>query len=407
MKKRDKYLTLLSLYIAQSIPMSFFSTVLPVIMRMENISLSTIAYVQLIKLPWIFKFLWAPMIDNRASGIRHYTKWIINTELLYALTLVGLSFIQFESHMPVVMALIVIAILFSATQDIASDAFAIKILDRKERGLGNSMQSSGSFMGTLFGSGVLLMLYPIIGWRYIVLLLGGIVLIALIPVIINTRDASKFVKIEPKRASPKDILSFFTQPSAWKRIIILAFYYSGLIGILAMLKPLLVDYDYKPENIGFIFGIYGTSIGAASAFLAGFILKKLPRKTVLLIFSFLNLLVAPLFLALIQQSFGTFEVYLGMGFIWCCYGLSSVAIYTISMDFAREGREGTDFTIQIVVTHLSGIIMAMIAGNVAELFGYSNLFLVEIFFAVTALLCVQFLFEPRKEDEVILVKENQ
>lgn len=347
------------------------------------------------------------MIDNRASGIRHYTKWIINTELLYALTLVGLSFIQFESHMPVVMALIVIAILFSATQDIASDAFAIKILDRKERGLGNSMQSSGSFMGTLFGSGVLLMLYPIIGWRYIVLLLGGIVLIALIPVIINTRDASKFVKIEPKRASPKDILSFFTQPSAWKRIIILAFYYSGLIGILAMLKPLLVDYDYKPENIGFIFGIYGTSIGAASAFLAGFILKKLPRKTVLLIFSFLNLLVAPLFLALIQQSFGTFEVYLGMGFIWCCYGLSSVAIYTISMDFAREGREGTDFTIQIVVTHLSGIIMAMIAGNVAELFGYSNLFLVEIFFAVTALLCVQFLFEPRKEDEVILVKENQ
>jgi hypothetical protein len=51
--------------------------------------------------------------------------------------------------------------------------------------------------------------------------------------------------------------------------------------------------------------------------------------------------------------------------------------------------------------------MAMIAGNVAELFGYSNLFLVEIFFAVTALLCVQFLFEPRKEDEVILVKENQ
>ena len=35
-KEFDKYLTLFSLYLAQSIPMSFFSTVVPVIMRMEN-----------------------------------------------------------------------------------------------------------------------------------------------------------------------------------------------------------------------------------------------------------------------------------------------------------------------------------------------------------------------------------
>lgn len=405
MKKRDKYVTLLSLYIAQSIPMSFFSTVLPVIMRMENISLSTIAYVQLIKMPWIIKFLWAPMIDNKASGIKHYTKWIFATELLYALTLVGLSFVNYKEQLPVVMILVVTAILFSATQDIASDAFAIKILDRKERGLGNSMQSSGSFMGTLFGSGILLMLYPVIGWRYIVLLLGIIVLVALIPVFINTRDASKFVKIEPKRAGMKDILSFFVQQGTWKRSILLAFFYSGLIGILAMLKPMLVDYGYGMKHIGFMFGIYGTSFGAASAFLAGFLLKKIPRKSALLIFSFLNLLVAPLFLVLTQTNFSNFDVYFGMAIIWTCYGMSSVAIYTISMDFAREGREGTDFTIQIVITHLSGIIMAILAGNVAEHFGYNSLFLVEILFALAALFSVQFLFEPRKKKEVLLVKD--
>ena len=345
------------------------------------------------------------MIDNKASGIKHYTKWIFATEILYALTLVGLSFVNYKEQLPVVMVLVVTAILFSATQDIASDAFAIKILDRKERGLGNSMQSSGSFMGTLFGSGVLLMLYPIIGWRYIVLLLGIIVLVALIPVFINTRDASKFVKIEPKRAGMRDILSFFIQKEAWKRSILLAFFYSGLIGILAMLKPMLVDYGFEMKHIGFMFGIYGTSFGAASAFLAGFLLKKLPRKSVLLIFSFLNLLVAPLFFVLTQQNFSNFDVYLSMAVIWTCYGMSSVAIYTISMDFAREGREGTDFTIQIVITHLSGIIMAIVAGNVAEHFGYSNLFLVEIMFAMVALLSVQFLFEPRKKKEVLLVKD--
>ncbi|MBE0653957.1 MAG: MFS transporter, partial [Bacteroidales bacterium] len=57
MTELKKYGTLLSLYLAQSIPMSFFSTVVPVIMRQENYSLESIGYLQLIKLPWILKFL--------------------------------------------------------------------------------------------------------------------------------------------------------------------------------------------------------------------------------------------------------------------------------------------------------------------------------------------------------------
>ncbi len=50
--------TFFCLYIAQTIPMSFFSTVIPVMMRQENFSLSAIGLLQLIKLPWILKFLW-------------------------------------------------------------------------------------------------------------------------------------------------------------------------------------------------------------------------------------------------------------------------------------------------------------------------------------------------------------
>lgn len=46
--------------------MAFFSTVLPVIMRQEHYSLTDIALLQLIKLPWILKLFWAPMVDNRA-----------------------------------------------------------------------------------------------------------------------------------------------------------------------------------------------------------------------------------------------------------------------------------------------------------------------------------------------------
>ncbi|HOW41977.1 MAG TPA: MFS transporter, partial [Bacteroidales bacterium] len=70
-------------------------------------------------------------------------------------------------------------------------------------------------------------------------------------------------------------------------------------------------------------------------------------------------------------------IYAGIGLLWGSYGLSTVAIYTTSMDVVRKGREGTDFTIQIVITHLSSLIIAVMSGKIADITGYSGLFLIE------------------------------
>ena len=76
--------TFFCLYIAQTIPMSFFSTVIPVMMRQEDFSLSAIGLLQLIKLPWILKFLWSPMVDRHAVTTGDYKRWIFSSELIYA-----------------------------------------------------------------------------------------------------------------------------------------------------------------------------------------------------------------------------------------------------------------------------------------------------------------------------------
>jgi hypothetical protein len=44
------------------------------------------------------------------------------------------------------------------------------------------------------------------------------------------------------------------------------------------------------------------------------------------------------------------------------------------MDAVRKGREGTDFTIQIVITHIGSLIMATTSGKIAHEFGYNGLF---------------------------------
>jgi len=127
-KNWTKFPVLFSLYIAQSIPMSFFSTVIPVIMRQENYSLESIGLLQLVKLPWIFKFLWAPFIDNISKSARHSRITIIVSELFYAVVILSIGLFDLQTDFKLIIVLMVVAFFASATQDIAVDIFAIRLL---------------------------------------------------------------------------------------------------------------------------------------------------------------------------------------------------------------------------------------------------------------------------------------
>lgn len=383
MKERPwgKYPVLFSLYIAQSIPMSFFSTVIPVIMRQEKYSLESIGLLQLVKLPWILKFLWAPLIDNCARSTRKIKSMIILSELFYAAVIISIGLFDLQTDFRLIVMLMVIAFIASATQDIAVDIFAILRLKPEERSLGNSMQSAGSFVGSLFGTGVLLIAYHYFGWSNLLFLLAAFVMFAIIPLLVYRKPLEGDEEKKP-RVTMTDIASFFSESGKLKRVLVLVFFYSGIIGILTMLKPYLVDLGYNVRQIGLISGIFGTSVGALSALAGGFIVKKAGRRISMYIFLSMSLITAILFWAMTLSTPPLFLIYTGVGLLWGSYGLSTVAIYTTSMDIVRKGREGTDFTIQIVITHLSSLIIAVMSGKVGDIVGYTGLFGIE------ALMCI-------------------
>lgn len=399
-----KYFTLLNLYLAQAIPMSFFSTVMPVIMRTENYSLTSIGLIQLIKLPWILKFLWAPLVDRTGGTIKKYKSWIFLSEIFYAMVIFGIAFLSLDVNFEIIIILMLIAFTASATQDIATDAFAILILKKEERSIGNSMQSAGSFLGTLTGSGILLIIYYYWGWQYLLMALAGFVLLALVPLsIYKGRKVAK-----PKLSKPItifDIGLFFKQKKAYKRIILLAIFYSGIIGILTMIKPWMVDLGYNIKEIGILSGIHGAAFGAAFSFSAGFLIKKLGKRKSIQLFSAIAFLAASYFCWLTYITPTKSHIILGIALIWAAYGMSTVIVYTISMDNVRAGREGTDFTIQIVITHLSGLIIAVSSGKIAHLIGYKGLFRIEFLVSLVVLISVSYLFDERYYEENLLKKD--
>ncbi len=394
-KESGKNFTLLSLYLAQSIPMSFFSTVVPVIMRMENYSLEAIGYLQLIKLPWIIKFFWAPFIDHTSQNLRHYRRWILGSELFYATIIVGIGFLNLQTDFMTIVILMVIAFMASATQDIATDAFAILSLKKEERSLGNSMQSAGNFLGTMMGSGVLLVIYHYYGWSNLLYGLAGLVVLALIPVSLYKAPREKMQHTTRKKVSWLDFAHFFRQKGIWRHIILLLIFYAGIIGILTMLKPYMVDLGYSVKQIGIIVGIFGTGTGAIMTIPAGIYIRKKGLKKALYVLPVLNLLVAAYFIGLTFTSHPPALVYLGIGLLWSAYAMSSVFVYTLSMGIVRKGREGTDFTVQIVLTHLSSLIISVLSGKVAEMITYRGLFFVEIVLGIAIIILLYSLYNEK------------
>ena len=387
--------TFFCLYIAQTIPMSFFSTVIPVMMRQENFTLSAIGLLQLIKLPWIVKFLWSPIIDRHTATTGDYKRWIFSSELIYAILIFSVALLDFKTDFYTILTLIIISFIASATQDIATDALAVLSFSRKDKSMVNSMQSMGSFGGSMVGSGVLLLLFHQIGWNSLLPCLAVFVLVMLLPLFFN-----KGIQITPKlpqqRAKKADVLYFFTQRGIWKQIGFLFLYYSGLIGTLAMVRPWLVDLGYSVQEIGMMSGVAGTFVGFISAFAGGMIIRKIGRWRARILFSVFVLTATLYFLTLSYTQPTTPLLYGGIFLLWGSYGMATIVVYTTAMDCVRPGREGTDFTIQTVITHLSGMIMAILSGRIADMTGYHGLFFFETCIAVTSLVYILTVFRKDK-----------
>lgn len=396
MARNKQLLMFFCLYIAQSIPSSFFATALQVMMREAHYSLATIGLLQLVKLPWVVKFLWSPMVDRHCLTGRDFGRFIVFSELVYAAFILLAGHINVADNIYLVLLMVTLSLVASATQDIATDALAILMHGGKDKSMVNSMQSMGSFGGALIGSGVLLLVLNHYGWHVVTPCLGVFVLLMLIPMATQRKHLDVVKKDERQRAKLTDFASFFAQRGIWRQIGFLLLYYASIIGILSMMRPWLVDLGYSMKQIGVMSGIVGTSVAFCASFGAGFLVRRIGIYRARLLFAFFILLTTCYFmwLSLMAQP-TTALLYGGIVLLWSSYGMATIVVYTSSMECVRSGREGTDFTVQTVLTHLSGIIMAALSGSVAQHMGYHGLFATEVLIALVSLVYIILFFSKK------------
>lgn len=382
MTRRSKIILLGSLYITQFLPLGFFTEAFPVFLREQGYSLQLIGTVHLLLLPWMVKFLWAPFVDKFGhTRLGHYRTWILTMQVLSALCIFGIAFLDFNQSIAIILGLVLLLSIFSSTQDIATDALAVEMLKKSEQGIGNGIQSSSHYLGAMLGGGVLLILIYKAGWNISVMFLALLVFLPLIPVLLHKEKVKK-PEVKPELLSP---LKFFKRPGNMKWLAVLFILPLGAGMADFIYKPFLVDMGYSLEEIGFVRGIFGLSAAFVGALTGGFLVKSYGRKRLIVNFAILQGVSILLFFIPLY-FINTLPVVIVVSVIPKFFvGMFTTAMFTLIMERSKVGTAGTDFTVQIAVMTFSAHgIASPLSGFLAGGLGYGIMYGVAFLVAIGA-----------------------
>ena len=379
-----KTLALLSgLYFIEGVPWGLQSQALPIYLRTHHESLTMIGLLNALSLPWMIKALWAPLVDRHGSSrFGRRKSWIVPMQLaLIATCLVGAHFAALED-LHAVLVVILGLNLFSATMDIAVDALAVDVLREHELGTGNITQVVGYKAGSLVSGGLLVWATSRIGWPGLFVGMAALIFVVAVPTVIM-REPSPWMHDEPHLPRPpgpafRDILTMLRaslkQPGTLAFFGFVATYKAGEQLVDAMFKPFLIDSGFRASDVGLWVSTFGMTASLAGSFLGGILASRLALVRAVTWSAVLRLipLIAVVGLTLSRPSpLAVIATTVAEHFFG---GILTTATFAFMMARTDRRMGATHYTVIATVEMLGKAPVPILAGPMAEKFGYAATF---------------------------------
>lgn len=382
---------LLTLYLAQGLPVGFITQALPTILREYKASLTLIGWTGFLLMPWAVKFMWAPLVDRFFSPrIGQSKSWIVPMQLLSAGLLVFIALLNPTSLVNVAeVKLLFVALflvsLFGASHDIATDALATRTLDKAERGSGNAAQVTGYRLGLICGGGVFLIIMDTLSWQLSFMLMAGLVLLNTVPIVMHKEPAWQDKQTTGRDTTTGDWFKaqfgyFWQSPEmrAWLLVLVTFKVVDGMSS--GMVKPMMKDMGETMTQIGLWGSILGSAASLLGAMLAALLMRRMTRIHALIGFNVFQLVTTGLYGVVAfyfeaKNMLPVWTVYAANAIEHAAAAMALVAMLSTVMDYARSDKAGSDFTFQVCILASFSGSMHIISGYIADHLGYTGLFL--------------------------------
>lgn len=372
-----------ALYLAQGVPFGFFTGALPVVLRESGYSLVKISATGVLFLPWALKFLWAPYVDRYGTRRR----WLLSLQFASAGIALGLSLLDLSTTLRWLFVGVFVVNLLSATQDVATDGIAVRLLNVQQRGVGNGIQVGAYWIGMVCGGGLLLWLFSFAGWRALFIAMAALLILATIPVWrlraqLDAADAENGTQDRSQEKSATRLAvtwwSRLRRPGMVAFILLIAGFKFGNSMGSALVGPFMSDSGLTLGQIALVDGGLSSVAALVGAALGAWLSYRFGRRHALLVGGVAQTLSLGLYIVA-SLGIGGFSLVVTASVAeHVLGGAATVAIFALMMDAADKRFAGSDYTLVACAVVFAQGIAGLAAGIVGDMFGFTALFCVAL-----------------------------
>ena len=415
---RARVLTLCALYVAQGIPWGFITVTFVTYLAVEGVAAGQLAFLLTLgTLPWSVKFLWGPIIDRfQFPEMGKRRPWILIAQSGMIVVLSSMLLIpNMSSNVTVVGVMFLVYNIFTALQDVSTDALAVDVLEPHEFEKVNSYMFTSKAVGGIIGGAGLGTIIGFVGIKgAIVLQIPILVVIMLVPLFMTERPGEKLYPwsestksdVEEQAIEQKNFREIFNN-------IKIAFSFrSAQLGVLLSLiislsyflipiLPLLFvrELGWTEEQFNATKGGVILVVTMLGYMVGGQLGKQFGGKAIIIYAAFSTALITTfwgMYESLWSNGLFMMTVWSLQTFVWA---MVSINIYSLMMRITWTEVGGTQFTGYMAMMNLSAIIGYQLTAPLAARFDYSTLFYIAALLETVVILGAMFIDpeETRRE----------
>ena len=415
---RARVLTLCALYVAQGIPWGFITVTFVTYLAVEGVEAGQLAFLLTLgTLPWSVKFLWGPIIDRyQFPEMGKRRPWILIAQTGMIVVLSSMLLIpNMSTNVTLVGIMFLVYNIFTALQDVSTDALAVDILEPHEFEKVNSYMFTSKAVGGIIGGAGLGTIIGFVGIKgAIVLQIPILVAIMLVPLFMTERPGEKLFpwsesskkKVEQQTIEQKNFKEIFDN-------IKIAFSFrSAQLGVLLSLiislsyflipiLPLLFvrELGWTEEQFNATKGGVILIVTMLGYMVGGQLGKQFGGKAIIICAAFSTALITVIWgmnESLWSNGIFMMTVWSLQTFVWA---MVSINIYSLMMRITWAEVGGTQFTGYMAMMNLSAIIGYQLTAPLAARFDYSTLFYIAALLETVVILGAMFIDpeETRRE----------
>lgn len=243
--------------LASGMPLYVLLQLVPAWLRDQGVSLAEIGLFALVGIPYVWKFLWAPLMDRWIPpllGRRRGWMFLCQLALIASIGVLG-AFNPQQSTWVIAWLAFGVAF-FSASQDVALDAFRREILPDRELGLGNAIHVQAYRISSLIPGSLSLILADILPWSTVFWITAAFMLVALCMSLLVDEPDSELPTGTGLREAVVAPFSEYLQRRGWAGVcLVISFMVLYKIGdnmATALATPFYIDMGFSMTEIGVV-----------------------------------------------------------------------------------------------------------------------------------------------------------